>query len=319
MRKFLTFLVFLLILICGGMFFWWQMQVGPVQSEGKSQQIFVVTQGENIHTIGNELEKAGLIKSSLAFYILVKFQNLDNKIQAGDFRLSATLPLQMIIQDLTHGSLDYWITIPPGKRAEEIGDILQQKSPNYQDSWRQKLDANEGYLFPDTYLIPTSDSINDITALLRKNFNEKYATIGNTSIPENEVVTIASIIEKEANFNNEKPSVASVLYNRLKLGMALQVDPSVAYALGYNLKEHTWWKLDLTADDLQYNSPYNTYLNSGLPPTPISSPGLSSLQAAAHPATTDYLYYLSDSTGHLHFAKTLDEHNANVTKYHVQY
>jgi UPF0755 protein len=318
MKKLLLILIIIFIAIFSVAFLWWQTQLGSVDATNTSQKIFVVSQGENMHTVGNNLENAGLIKNSLAFYLLVKWQNLDNKIQSGDFRLSPSLPLQTIAQDLTHGSLDYWITIPEGKRAEEIADILQQKAPNYSENWRQKLDTNEGYLFPDSYLIPTGDTIDDIIALFRKNFDAKYATLNNTTLSQNQLVTVASLVERESRFSEDRPLVASVIYNRLKMGMALQIDPTVQYGLGYNLQEHTWWKKDLTVDDLQSNSPYNTYHNPGLPPTPIGNPGLSSLQAAANPAKTDYIYYLSDSTGHLHFSKTLDEHNANIAKYHIQ-
>jgi UPF0755 protein len=167
-------------------------------------------------------------------------------------------------------------------------------------------------------LIPTGDSIDDIIALTRKNFDAKYASLGSISSPQNKIVTIASLVEREAQFPEDQKLVASVIYNRLQINMALQLDATVQYAIGYDEKEHTWWKKNVTANDLQINSPYNTRVNPGLPPTPICNPSLSALSAAAHPANSDYLYYVSDSTGHLHFAKTLEQHTANIQKYNVE-
>lgn len=216
---------------------------------------------------------------------------------------------------MTHGSLDYWLRIPEGERADQIADRLKALSPNYNDTWKEQLETNEGYLFPDSYRIPMGDDINEIITIMRNNFDKKYATIGTSKYSQKEIVTVASIVQREVHFPEDEPIVASVLYNRLDIGMALQVDPSVQYAVGYYPLQKTWWKKNLSVDDLKINSPYNTYLNPGLPPTPISNPGLTALQAAAHPADTNYMYYVSDKTGHLHFSKTLDGHNSNVEKY----
>jgi len=318
MKKFFVLTILFLIIIVIGIFFWWQSATSPVDPSNTSQKSFTISQGESIRTIGESLEKEGLIRNASAFYLLVKWHKFDNKIQSGSFALSPSVSLSAITEKLMHGSLDYWLIVPEGKRAAEIAEILKTKAPNYDKAWENDLEENEGYLFPDSYRIPANDSIDTIISLMRKNFDTKFATIGIVSKPKKEIVTIASLVEREAKFSEDRPLVASVIYNRLNINMGLQIDASLQYALGYSVQEHTWWRQNLTVDDLNLDSPYNTKLNTGLPPTPICNPGLSSLEAAAHPAATDYLYYVSDSQGHLHFAKTLDQHTSNIQKYNVQ-
>jgi UPF0755 protein len=200
----------------------------------------------------------------------------------------------------------------------EIASILKAKIPSYNDSWIAELQANEGYLFPDTYLIPRDADINLILTLMKNNFQKKYDTVRDTKttvLTQAQTVILASIIEREAMFATDRPLVSSVFVNRLNIGMVLGSDPTVMYALGYQTDTKQWWKKDLTVDDLLINSPYNTRKNAGLPPGPISNPGLSSIEAALNPAKTDYLYFFADKQGHLHFATTLEGHNANIQKY----
>ncbi|MCL4387469.1 endolytic transglycosylase MltG, partial [Patescibacteria group bacterium] len=126
---------------------------------------------------------------------------------------------------------------------------------------------------------------------------------------------VAYLIEREAKKDEDRPLVASVILNRFNIGMKLDIDATIQYALGYQEDEKRWWKKSLTLDDIKLNSPYNTYRVSGLPPTPISNPGLASLQAVVNPSDTNYLYYITDSKGINHYGKTLEEHNANIQKY----
>ena len=298
--------------------FWWENGLLPENKQDTSPKIFTIQKGEGVREIANNLKAQKLIRDPIVFFLLTKEEGLDKQIQAGDFRLSPSMSAQEIASNLTHGTLDVWVTIPEGLRAEEIADILKAKLPSYNDSWRPVLDANEGYLFPDTYLIPRSADLNTVLSLFKTNFDNKYksvASLKTTDLTEAQTVIVASIIEKEAKFPSDQPLVASVIMNRLNMGMALQVDPSVAYALGYQASTKTWWKKDLTLEDIKINSPYNTYLNPGLPPGPISNPGLSAIKAALSPASSNYLYYYSDSKGHLHFATTLQGHQANILKY----
>ena len=317
MKK-LVIILFLIIGLLAIGFFWWKNGLLAVNPKDKSQHIFVVKRGDGIREIANSLKKEGLIKDPIVFFLLVKKLNLDGKIQAGDFRLSPSETAFDIMQDLTHGMLDIWVTIPEGKRADEIADILKEKIPTYQETWRNVLNRNEGYLFPDTYLIPRDTDINTIVSIMKDNFEKKYLSvpnINNSSLSRDQVVIIASLIEREAKLPKDRPLVASVILNRLKIGMALQIDATVQYALGFQEDEKTWWKKNLTIQDLKIDSLYNTYENPGLPPAPISNPGIDVLSAVVNPSNTDYLYYTSDSLGQNHYAKTLDQHNANIKKY----
>lgn len=294
--------------------FWWLNGTRAADSKNTKQQPFTVAKGEGARQIGNELKQAGLITDPYIFYALVKLGGYDGKIQAGDFELSPNQTPGEIIAVLTQGTQDVWITIPEGKRATEIAETLREKLPSYNTSWNQQLIAEEGYLFPDTYQFAKDATAEQIITTMKDNFNKKYAIASEGSTvkySENDIVIIASIVEREGNNDNDMKYIASVLENRLQLGMALQVDSSIQYVLGNSFK---WWPKP-TAADLQIVSAYNTYKNPGLPPTPIANPGLTALTAALHPATANYLYYFTDGKGVTHFAKTLDEQNANIARY----
>lgn len=308
----------ILIILLIAAIFWWERGLLPLDASNKTSQIFVIKNGEGVREIANNLRAQRLIRDPVVFFLLTKLGGLDKKIQAGDFRLSPSMSAQDVATNLTHGTLDIWVTIPEGLRADEIADILKVKIPSYKESWRTELEQNEGYLFPDTYLIPRNADINLVLALLKNNFQKKYDGVKETkttALTDTQTIILASIIEKETKFAEDRPLVASVFINRLNIGMALGSDPTVMYALGYQANTKTWWKKDLTVDDLAINSPYNTRKNPGLPPGPISNPGLSSIDAALNPAKTDYLYFFADKQGHLHFATTLEGHNANIAKY----
>jgi len=317
MKKILVVLG-LLVLFSIITFAWWQNGLQAVNSKDQSPKIFVVKNGEGVREIANNLKSEGFIKDPIVFFLLTKSEGIDKKIQAGDFRLNSTMNAQEIATNLTHGTLDIWVTVPEGLRATEIAGILKAKIPNYNESWVAILQANEGYLFPDTYLIPRGADIDIIISLMKNNFQKKYDSVIDTKstvLSDAQTIILASIIEREAMFAADRPLVASVFVNRLNLGMVLGSDPTVMYALGYQADTKTWWKKDLTADDLLVDSPYNTRKNAGLPPTAISNPGLSSIEAALNPAKTDYLYFFADKQGHLHFATNLVGHNANIQKY----
>jgi UPF0755 protein len=296
---------------------WWKNGLSPINAD-KTPTIFVVNKGEGVREIANHLKTQGIIRDPIVFFLLTRFQGLDKQIQAGDFRINPSMTAQEIATNLTHGTLDIWVTIPEGQRADEIADLLKNKIPSYNESWRETLNQNEGYLFPDTYLIPRDADKNLVLSLFKNNFQTKYdgvKDIKTTALSDPETIIIASIIEREAIFNADRPTVASVIINRLNLGMALQIDPTVQYAVGFQTDTKSWWKKELTVADLKINSPYNTYKNPGLPIGPISNPGLSAIKAALNPTNSNYLYYYSDKQGHLHFATTLAGHNANIKKY----
>ena len=290
----------------------------PVNSNAKTSTIFVVNKGGGVREIAYNLKAKGLVRNPIVFFLLLKKLRLDKKIEAGDFRLNPSMNTSDIAQTLTHGTLDIWVTIPEGLRAEEIAEILKDKIPTYKPFWKDVLIQKEGYLFPDTYLVPKNADIALIVSLMLKNFENKYAAIQpneKNTLSKNDSVIVASLVEREARFPEDRILVASVMSNRLKIDMKLDIDATVQYALGYSQDEKTWWKKNLTVDDLAINSIYNTYKNSGLPPTPISNPGIDAIASVINAPKTDYLYYISDKSGRLHFAKTIEEHNANVKKY----
>lgn len=317
MKK-ISFLIVLLLLIIGGTAVWWIGSTSPVDPSDTTKRAFVIDKGESVREIATDLKNEGLIKDTVAFFLWVKTNGLDNKIQAGQFYIAPSMSMSEIVSSLQVGTHDLRITIPEGKRAEEIADILEENFTNYEPSWRQFLVEQEGYLFPDTYSFAKDATIDQIVKTMTDTFEQKYVTIQGprkATLTKNEIVTIASMVEREAKHDEDRPLVASVILNRYDIGMKLDIDATIQYALGYNDAEQRWWKQGLTVNDLALNSPYNTYKTASLPPTPIANPGVKALEAVVNPADTDYLFYISDSTGQNHYARTNDEHEANKQKF----
>jgi len=316
MNKLIT-IIFLFIIVALGSILWWKNGVSPADFNNKKSVIFVVQKGSGLKEISGNLAKAGLIKDRIVFFLYTRFGRYEGKIQAGDFRLNPSMNVDEIAQNLTHGTLDVWIAIPEGQRATEIAETLKEGIPTYNSSWPLILTQNEGYLFPDTYLISKDTSIEIIVKQLRETFEQKYSEVNtsNSKLSKSQIVILASLIEREAITDAEKPIIAGILMNRLNIGMALQVDATIQYVKGYNPVTKTWWQFVTIYDYENVVSPYNTYLQPGLPPGPISNPGIEALKAAANPASTNYFYYLHDKKGQIRYAKTLEEHNANIQKY----
>ncbi len=318
--KRILILIVLIAVIAGGLASWWRNGLASVNKQDNTAKIFVIEKGAGLREIANNLKTEGLIRDATVFFLLTKQLNYDKKIEAGSFRLNPSMTTEEIIKALTHGTLDIWVTIPEGKRADEIADIFKETLPTFDESWRTSLKAKEGYLFPDTYLFARESTIDQIIEKMTENFEVKYQELSGPSLKsftKDEIVTIASMVEREARHDSDRALVASVILNRLEIGMALQIDATVQYALGFQEDENRWWKKSLTSTDLKLNSPYNTYKNAGLPPTPIANPGFLALEAVVNPANTNYLYYLSDKDGNNHYAETLEEHNANRQKYGI--
>jgi UPF0755 protein len=316
--KKISFLIVMIALLVGGVLAWWIRGTSAVDPNDQTQKTFTVRRGENVRTIANNLKDAGLINDPVIFFLVVKQLNLDHKIQAGEFLLSPSLNAFKIAKTLQIATNDAIVVIPEGRRAEEIADILKEKISSYDESWREALTTHEGYLFPDTYFFSKDASIETIISTLRKNFDEKYNSIEgieNSSLSQQEIVTIASMVEREAKHDKDRPLVASVILNRYEIGMKLDIDATIQYALGFQENEKRWWKEGLTLSDLRLNSPYNTYLTASLPPTPISNPGIEALQSVVTPAKTDYLFYISDKNGNNHYAKTNEEHEENKRRF----
>lgn len=321
-------LIFLIIIVVGAPLIlnvYYNQLLTPVTTQ-ISYKRFVITPGQPFTQIANNLAKEKLIKSALAFRLLAAQLGIINKIQAGDFSLPTNLSSQELARLLTHGALDIWITFPEGQRLEQQAQIIDDKlntsdNDQYRFNKNQYIaQAEEGFMFPDTYLIPKEASAGAIVQKLRNTFDNKVSKslllegIKN-NLTQNEVITLASIIERESRSNEERPIIAGILLNRLKEEMPLQVDATVQYAKGYDAANASWWP-QVTVDNYKnVDSSYNTYLHVGLPPGPISNPGLESIRAAAEPANTPYLYYLHDTNGKVHYAKTGEEHQQNIQKY----
>jgi UPF0755 protein len=326
-RYFFLFIILLLVFSFTAGGFFWRQNLQPVDSAEKEAMLFVVPKGWGVSKIAQQLEQEGLIKNSLVFKILARVEGLEGELQAGDFRLSPAMSPKQILNQLTHGSVDIWVTIPEGLRKEEIGLKIKQAFK----SMDQDFDAQgfvdqaatrEGYLFPDTYLFPKGASPARVINIMTNNFKKKTADLErHTYLSQDQIVILASLIEREAKFPQDRYLVSGVLLNRLKEGWPLQVDATVQYVRatrecsGSRLEDCNWWPASLTNQDLEMDSPYNTYKNKGLPPAPICNPGLASLKAAVDPKETDYWYYLSEPSGETHFSKTNEEHNQKIEKY----
>lgn len=313
MRRVVLLISVIAVLLVGGLL-WWSNGIKAVDDSDDSTKLFVITPGSTVREIGNDLKEEGLIKDPVAFFLYVKMNGLDTKVQAGDFRLSPSMDLSTVLDQLQQGSLDVWVTVPEGKRAEEVAEILSQTLPSYDSSWDSQLVANEGYLFPDTYLIPRDANVDTVISIMRNNLFAKISDLGlNESSPNlNTVLTKASLIERESRLEDEMPVIASVIQNRINDGMSLDIDATLQYIVGE--KDGKWW-YPPTGAEKSINSPYNTYRNVGLPPGPICNPGIHAIRAALNPSSSEYYYYIHDKTGKVHFAKNISEHNANVSRY----
>lgn len=308
--------IFVLFLALG--FIWWGQGTAAVNPSDKTPRIFVVSKGDGVREIASRLKKDGLIKDQIAFFLLIKKLGIDQNLQAGDFRLTPSMDAKTVAQTLTRGMLDVWVTILEGWRDEEIGLKLAQELALPEAEFLKY--AEEGYMFPDTYLIPREATGSAIAQILKDNFEQKFsseleAEAKKKGLTKDEVIVLASIVEKEASGEEDRNVIAGILLKRFKKDWPLQADATIQYALGYQPEERTWWKKNLSSADKKTKSPYNTYLHPGLPPGPICNPGLASINAVIYPRATDYWYYLHDPQGQVHFAKTIEEHEANIAKY----
>ncbi len=294
---------------------YWNYLKSPVDPKGRSRT-FVIQRGESAAYIGKRLQQEGLVRSDLVFKVELKLLKKVNLIEAGDFKLSPAQSVDELIESLSHGALDKWVTIIEGWRAEEVAQKLNQELGIKPEEFLKY--AKEGYMFPDTYLFNKEASPADIALTLKNTFAGRYSAVLQSQIrarglTADQGVILASIVEREARSDQVRTQVAGILLKRLKTGMKLDADATVQYALGYQGTEKSWWKSNLSLDDLKVDSPYNTYLISGLPPTPISNPSLSSLKAVANAdPSTPYWYYYHDSKGNSYYARTLEEQNRNA-------
>ncbi len=280
-----------------------------------TDKVVTVSDGESLEQITAGLKNSGAIRSSFIFSSAVILLGGERKVVAGDYLLKKPQNALELAYRFAFGKTGITlvkITIPEGWSVRQISDYLATKLTNFDSTLFQKTGRpSEGYLFPDTYFISPLISPELLVKKMQDNFQQKIASvfqIKNFGKSLSDIVIMASILEDEARTTTDRQIVAGILWKRLSLGMPLQVDSTIAYVTGKSLTE-------LTASDLKINSPYNTYLHTGLPPTPIGNPGLDALTSAVTPTVTKYLYYLSDKNGLMHYAVSFAEHQKNIQKY----
>jgi len=297
---------------------------------------FTINSGESVALVCLRLEQAGLIPDAEILRTYLVYTGLDRNLQSGDFSLNTAMtPVEIGNAFQDRPTSEAVISILPGWRIEEVAanvaasglnisaEVFTSKAyvpePHY-FAWMpvQKAVTLEGYLLPGIYELPRESDLDVVFELLLTSFTSQVDQsildgFARQGLTIHEAVTLASIVEKEAVVDEEKPMIASVFYNRLAQGMRLETDPTVQYALGFNEETNSWWKSPLASADLAVNSPYNTYIVFGLPPTPICNPGLDSLRAVAFPAETPYFFFRSacDGSGRHNFAITFEEHLNN--------
>ena len=291
----------------------------PVNKKSSTSKIFVIKKGEPLNTIVNNLANEGLIRNKIVFYLIVKRLGIERKIQAGDFKISENMGAQEVATNLTHGTLDIWLTLIEGMRKEEMAQIISKTLdiPEIEIVRTTK----EGYIFPDTYLVPRTATAGTVLSIIKKNFKSKFdeklhTQAKNKKLTEKQVLILASLVEREARQSSTREKVAGIILKRYLADWPLQIDATVQYVLGYQPTEKSWWKRELTEEDLKVDSLYNTYKNKGLPPEPIANPSLSSIKAVINAnENTPYWYYLTDKNGVMHYAIMLEEHQNNINKY----
>ncbi len=292
----------------------------PVNRKDTSQKNFIIEREESVDSIISNLYLQQLIRNKLVFLFILKHMQIDSRIQAGEFNLSPSMSAHDIARRLTKGSYDSSVTIIEGLRKEEIAQIVANETDIPESEFIAR--SEEGRLFPDTYQISKTASLTEVLRVFQDNFNNKYnEELRNKAvqkgITDDEVLTLASIVEREAKSDGDKYKVASILYKRWKKDWALEVDASIQYMLGYQEQNKSWWKKSITAYDKEIDSPYNTYSHAGLPPGPICNPGLVSIEAVLEAdESTPYWFYISNADGsNMHYAVTYEEHQENIRKY----
>ncbi len=313
------------------------------QADNAAVVPFLIHEGQSTEEIAQDLQRAGLVNNTLVFRVMARLRGVDDKLQAGEYQLRRNMSVDELLVVLQHAPVtEMTVTFIEGWRMEEFAAELQHRqllngsaflalarggAATY--SWlRSRPDGAslEGYLFPSTYRLTAQTTPQDLIDTLLQKFGEVLTPVMREKIRSqgrtiHEVVTLASIVEREAVLPGERQRIAGVYVNRLREGIGLYADPTVQYARGYQPDTDTWWKRPLLFQDLEIDSPYNTYRYAGLPPGPICSPGLASLQAAIDPEAHEFFYFVAKDVagdGSHVFARTLAEHEQNRQRYQRQ-
>lgn len=290
----------------------------PVASGEVDYSYFEVKSGESPMKIGSDLQDDGIIRSKIAFYLYVRLN--PGILQAGSYKLAASMDLEEIVSKIRKGEVDaYSVTIPEGYRSLQIAKLLNQVSDVNVDDFIEAATGKEGTLFPDTYLFPKNYEAAKIVRQMQDNYDKKTKDL---NVSDDQLI-VASIVEREAKTDEERPKIAAIYFNRINKNMLLQADPTIRYGLDTQTYlqskslDFDFWQPLTKADISSLNTNFNTYKYKGVPPAPICNPGLKSIQAAVNPASdfSDYFYFFHDSSGEIHYSKTYSEHLEALSKY----
>jgi UPF0755 protein len=330
-------LAFVFLMLVGaaaaaGVFYWRASQ--PFRGYSGAEQFVEIPSGVGTKAIGDRLVAAGVVRDALTYRMAVWMSGDAKRLKAGEYRFDQAMTPRQVIGKIARGDVFVInVTFPEGLTIAEMSKIFESHGLGSTSTFVQAaadpapiraLDPAaknlEGYLFPETYALPRHTDASKLVHLMVERFTHTFTddlrqAAAARGLSVRQAVTLASIVEKETARPDERPLVAAVYATRLRIGMPLQCDPTVIYALQHTGK----YNGNIHKDDLSIDSPYNTYRYPGLPPGPIAAPGKGSLEAAVHPAAADFLYFVSRNDGSHEFARTLDEHNRNVQKYQVQY
>ena len=309
----------------------------------------VIEEGATGTDVAAQMARAGLIRNPELFRILLAYYEIDRDIKAGTYQIPANAELWDILQQLREGQREevITVTVPEGWRAEQIADLLEEMGIAPREEFltlvlgdpkglapevlETSVTTLEGFLFPDTYHVPQDYGAEAFVTLMLQTFKERFleryqaANLSDSALPEgprvtslDQVVIVASLVEREAQVPEERSAIAGVFLRRYALEMPLAADPTIQYALvepGSAVPADEYWKLELELTDLKLESPFNTYRAAGLPPTPICNPGLAALDATLNPQEGRALFFVAKEDGSHAFANTFDEHLANIARY----
>jgi len=338
-RNLVLILVLLFVLIIP-LFFFGYYKIGINRPSQTDKEItYEIKKGDGVFDVAEGLYDKDAINSKFLFIVYTFTNRLDKNIQAGVYTIKAGSTVKDVVGQFMHGTNDIKMTFLEGWRVEEFARAAEKQLGDIDyDKFVIAAKPYEGFLFPDTYFLRDDIKLDVLVELLRQTFDSKTSEIlteenlSKVELTREQAVILASIVEREVTNETDRPLVAGILLRRLKEDMKLDADATVQYAVSFqnscgavdycspeaivkDEKEINWWTGSLSSENLNYDSPYNTRKNVGLPPTPISSVSLSSLEAVLKAKSSDYYYYLHDSEGNIHYAKTLEEHNINIQKY----
>lgn len=315
---------------------WWlrQQALTPYRGYADAERFVAVAPGTGPRSIGAALAAAGIVKDPLTFRVALWLTGRARELKAGEYRFAEAVSAVDVVATVAEGAIyTRPVTFREGLTLGEMADVYAESGLGARDEFLaaardasliRDLDAEardlEGYLFPDTYPVPRTTAAATLVAQMVRGFRAALppplvAKAKADGLTVRQVVTLAALVEKETAQDEERPLVAAVYRNRHRIGMGMQADPTVIYAL----QQAGRWDGNLSRDDLQFDSPYNTYRYGGLPPGPIAAPGRRALEATVSPANVDYLYFVSKNDGTHVFATTLAEHNRNVFEWQIKY